>query len=539
MKKLSIITAVHNQLEYNRLFFESLKRHTFHPYELIIIDNASHDGSAEFFEQTGAIVIRNTKNLCYACAQNQGLQKASGEYVAFLNNDIYLSNAWDRALINYLEEYGLDAISPCGIETMESAPATRRFMRRWRRINAMQRLRAAAGIRYTAHDLHRLVKLMYGSWETFTEKRRREFARFLYPGISGNAVLARKKLFETIGPWNTAVTAPDWDLQLRLVKAQSENGAVRQCMIAGDVFVHHFIRATFRASPKPRGCQHACNDIAETYGKKDLTYLQRPAASVIIAVHNRPDFLEKVFASLSNQTMGNFEIVVADDGSGPEIAALVNEWRKRFRYPVAHVRQEHRGFRKTIIANRAVVRSRSDYLCFIDGDSVLHHRFLESHLVGRRVHTVLSGRRVMLSQELTEKLTVADISSRSIEKLSFLRGGAEKNSIRYALRLPGVPAVENLFNKEYWVLGSNFSVYKGDYYAINGYDESLTGRGLEDNNLCARFKRKGINVKTITREAIQYHLFHSSVPIAHDAAMIRRYGHPDHFWAEKGIIEKL
>ncbi|HUI92891.1 MAG TPA: glycosyltransferase [Chitinivibrionales bacterium] len=537
MKKLSIVTAVHNQLEYSRLFFESLKRHTVHPFELIIIDNASHDGSAEFFEHAGATVLRNKKNLCYACAQNQGLQHASAEFVAFLNNDICLSNAWDKTLIEYLDEYKLDAISPCGIETMESESATRRAMRRWRRINALQRLRAAAGIRYTAHDLARLVRLMYGSWDRFTEKRRREFTRFLYPGISGNAVVARRALFEKLGPWNTEVSAPDWDLQLRLVKAQSETGAARQCMIAGDVFVHHFIRATFRASPAPHGCLHACTDITGHYAKKDLVYLRRPAVSVIIAVHNRPDFLEKVFASLANQTVRDFEVVVADDGSGPEIAALVKQWQGRFGHPVGHVRQEHRGFRKTIIANRAVAASRSDYLCFIDGDSVLHHRFLESHLVNRRVHAVLSGRRVMLPRALTESLTLADITGRRVEKLSFLRRRVEDGSIKYAVRLPGLPRAENLFGKEYWILGSNFSVYKGDYYAVNGYDETLTGRGLEDNNLCARFKRRGLHVRTITREAIQYHLFHSSEPIPHDRAAIQKYGHPDHYWAEKGIVQ--
>ena len=49
MKKLSIITAVHNQIEYNRLFLESIEENTFNPYDLIIIDNASHDGSGRLF----------------------------------------------------------------------------------------------------------------------------------------------------------------------------------------------------------------------------------------------------------------------------------------------------------------------------------------------------------------------------------------------------------------------------------------------------------------------------------------------------------
>ena len=50
MTKLSIITAVHNQLAVNQWYVEHLKRCTQEPYELIIIDNASTDGSAEFFD---------------------------------------------------------------------------------------------------------------------------------------------------------------------------------------------------------------------------------------------------------------------------------------------------------------------------------------------------------------------------------------------------------------------------------------------------------------------------------------------------------
>ena len=45
-----------------------------------------------------------------------------------------------------------------------------------------------------------------------------------------------------------------------------------------------------------------------------------PQLALIIAVYQRPDFLERVFTSLDNQTLRNFEVVLADDGSGPEIA---------------------------------------------------------------------------------------------------------------------------------------------------------------------------------------------------------------------------
>ncbi len=542
MKKLSIITAVHNQIEYNRLFFESLRRYTHYSYELIIIDNASRDGSADFFEQGGATVIRNGANLCYGCSQNLGLERATSDYVAFLNNDLFVSSGWDKALIDRLERYDLDVISPCGIETMESPHRTRHMMRRWRRVNAMQRLRASSGMHYTAHHLRRLVQKMYGDWDAFTEARRSSFRGFLYPGISGNAVMAKRSAFDTIGTWISAVAAADWDLQLRLVKAQSEMGRPRQCMIAGDVFVHHFIRASFRARPVPRGCDHAFVAIADHYPKKDLVYLNKPAMSVIIAVHDCPDFLEKVFAGLHNQTLADFEIVVADDGSGPAIAETIAAWQGRFRYPIAHEWQEHRGFRKTLVANRAAVRSRSDYLCFIDGDSIPHHRFLHSHFVNRRVGTVLSGRRVMLDRDLSAALTQQDVTSRRLERMSFWLHHAEYGSHKNGMRAPLVAALEDGWRgargKNYSILGSNFSVFKGDFYRVNGYEEAIVGRGLEDNSLSNRFTLAGIRVRTVARTALQFHLFHESKPSPHDSDTIARYGRPKAFWAEKGIAKQ-
>jgi len=46
--KISIITAVYNQLAMNQIYWENLKKNTQHPFELIVIDNASTDASADF-----------------------------------------------------------------------------------------------------------------------------------------------------------------------------------------------------------------------------------------------------------------------------------------------------------------------------------------------------------------------------------------------------------------------------------------------------------------------------------------------------------
>src|ERR1041384_689274 len=131
---LSIITAIHNQLAMNKLFYSSLQKYTHHPFELIIIDNHSTDGSADFFRSKGAHVIYNDHNYSYPYCQNQGIRSAKFEYLAFLNNDLVVSPSWDKRLIETLNANGLQVITTCGIERLEEPKETTKIQRRWKAI---------------------------------------------------------------------------------------------------------------------------------------------------------------------------------------------------------------------------------------------------------------------------------------------------------------------------------------------------------------------------------------------------------------------
>jgi hypothetical protein len=91
--------------------------------------------------------------------------------------------------------------------------------------------------------------------------------------------------------------------------------------------------------------------------------------------------------------------------------------------------------------------------------------------------------------------------------------------------------------RHYGILGANFSLYRGDYYRINGYDERIIGRGLEDDNLANRFRVAGLRIRTMSRRAIQYHLFHCADPIPHSAEVIKRMGTPAKAWSSFGLIK--
>jgi GT2 family glycosyltransferase len=76
--------------------------------EIIVADNGSTDGSAEFAEQHGARVLRLGTNLGFAAAVNRGIDAARSEWVAILNNDVTLDNAWLATLVETAEREGAD-----------------------------------------------------------------------------------------------------------------------------------------------------------------------------------------------------------------------------------------------------------------------------------------------------------------------------------------------------------------------------------------------------------------------------------------------
>jgi glycosyltransferase involved in cell wall biosynthesis len=90
--------------------------------------------------------------------------------------------------------------------------------------------------------------------------------------------------------------------------------------------------------------------------------------SIIVATYNRPDALDAVLRSLSAQTDRDFEIIVADDGSGAETGRLVGTWVNRTSIAVKHVWHEDKGFRLAEIRNRAIRVSDGSYCIFLDGD---------------------------------------------------------------------------------------------------------------------------------------------------------------------------
>ena len=103
-------------------------------------------------------------------------------------------------------------------------------------------------------------------------------------------------------------------------------------------------------------------------------------ATIIAAFYNRIDFLKLVLAGLERQTEKNFELIIADDGSSENVVREINKIIPVHSFPIKHIWQEDKGFRKNKILNKAITESESDYLIFVDADCVPHRSFIEGHL---------------------------------------------------------------------------------------------------------------------------------------------------------------
>jgi glycosyltransferase involved in cell wall biosynthesis len=247
--------------------------------------------------------------------------------------------------------------------------------------------------------------------------------------------------------------------------------------------------------------------------------LSSPNLSLIIAVFNKPENLRLVLAACARQSFTDFEVIIADDGSGPEIKHVVSEAQRLYSFPIAHLWHEDRGWRKNAMLNNAIRASTAGYLVFIDGDCLPSKHFLLDHWIEREHNKVLMGRRVETSERWSRTLTMEKIRSGAFERYGRREwmDGLMGRSLRVedGIRIPSKLLRRLLLRTVRGMLGSNFSVAKEHLVAINGFDETYDGPGCgEDSDPQYRLSLIGVTGKSLRNLAIQYHLWHPLRPVS-------------------------
>ncbi|NOX17365.1 MAG: glycosyltransferase [Chlorobi bacterium] len=239
--------------------------------------------------------------------------------------------------------------------------------------------------------------------------------------------------------------------------------------------------------------------------------------SLIISIYDKIEYLKIVLAGCETQTEKNFEIVLADDGSNFETVSEIEALSRKIKIPVKHVRQEDRGFRKNRILNEAIKASSGDYLIFIDGDCVPHPAFVREHLEYAGKKVCLTGRRVNLSKEFTNLLTPEKIKNKFIEKYFYkliIDGVFGKSfDVEKGIYLKNEFLRKEINKKKRGILGCNFSLFKEDMLAINGFDKRYEAPSVgEDSDVQFRLELNGVEIKSLNNIAVQYHLYHKLQP---------------------------
>ena len=241
------------------------------------------------------------------------------------------------------------------------------------------------------------------------------------------------------------------------------------------------------------------------------------SVSVIISFYNHIHYLKLLLAGFDRQTFKDFEVIIADDGSRKQVVQQIEEIMNDYSFPIRHLWQEDKGFRKNKIYNTAIMAASSDFLIFIDGDCIPHKDFVKEHYLNKEPNCCATGRRVNLSGKITIRLTPAKVRKGFLDKsLGLLFYDSMVNTTDSAEKGIYLRSrfLRKLINKKSrGLLGCNMSIHKEDILAINGFDERYEAPSIgEDTDIQYRLELAGVKIKSLNNIAVQYHLYHKLLP---------------------------
>ncbi len=247
--RVSLVIPVYNQLVHTMQCLESILRLPDKGDEIIVVDNASTDGTPGYLKGVGVTVITNTTNLGCAKAWNQGIRASRGDAIGILSNDIVLTPGWLPALLRFMERTGHGIVSPA----MREGPLD--------------------------YELDRYAAEFTAACKTATRS-----------GLLGPCMLVRREVFDKAGLFDEGFSyggCEDVDFLWQAQKAGITAG------VTGAAFIHHFGMVTQKAVKKSE---------TSTYATQNLAYFQRKWGRTV-----RGNWLQRRLASLRDRWMERME----------------------------------------------------------------------------------------------------------------------------------------------------------------------------------------------------------------------------------------
>lgn len=242
----SIVILSYNTYTMTKLCIESIRRYT-EPgtYEIIVIDNASTDGSVDYLRQQNDIkCIFNNKNLGFPKGCNQGIAVAKGTEILLLNSDTIVTPRWISQLREAL--YSKEDIGATGCVTNNCS--------NWQSIDS-------------EYDSLMQLETFADRFNKSDEKKWISFFRLV-----GFCMLIKKSVIDKIGMLDENFSPgnlEDDDYSFRIREAGYK------LLLCRDTFIHHFGNGSFSRSMDQNDYEEKKKRYEELLAKNEIYFCQK------------------------------------------------------------------------------------------------------------------------------------------------------------------------------------------------------------------------------------------------------------------------
>lgn len=241
--------------------------------------------------------------------------------------------------------------------------------------------------------------------------------------------------------------------------------------------------------------------------------------SFIVLTYNRTDALLAVLRSLARQCGTEHEVLIADDGSNEAQVRMLRQRCPAFKCAVRHVWHADTGFTAAAARNLSAHHSSGDYLVFLDGDCVPGPSFVKAHSRLAEQACFVNGSRVLLSEQLTRRVVSQELDLLD-QSWAFWISARLKGDSNKLLHVLGWPMSWFRVQQGFvWkgIRSCNLAVWRKDFLAVNGFDETFEGWGHEDADLVLRLSHAGVRRKNGFWATEVYHLWHREQQRHHES----------------------
>jgi GT2 family glycosyltransferase/glycosyltransferase involved in cell wall biosynthesis len=506
--KVSVIIPVFNQLTLTLQCLDALRTTltTETSCEIIVIDNASTDGTDVSLKTQPIRYFRNHENLGFATACNQGARAARGEFLLFLNNDTIPRPGWLQPLVQAL---ATGEAQVCGARLLYPDGRCQH-----------------AGIAFDDRGLgYHIFANFPGDAPAVMERRPMQ-------AVTGACLAIGKELFTELEGFDEGFRNGFEDVDLCL-RAGARGKQI--LYLPESVVIHYAEQSTGRKDHDLPNMQRffsrwqgkiRCDD-QELYrrfgfssqregdGRIIVTPLAKaaPAVSIIIPLFNQAQLTRNCLAALERQTpAGLYEVILVDNGSTDATAELLATWNGT----AAILRNpDNRGF--AAACNQGARAATGRFLLFLNNDTEVMANWLQP-LIACLDHDPLAaaaGSKLLYPDGTIQHAGVIVVDDQTT--------GDPLLAKHQYLGLPAEHPPANRRAQVQALTAACLLVRRDAFSAVGGFDEGYWN-GYEDVDLCFKLAAQG------------WHLIYEP------ASVVRHYeskSGPERFRRARQNIERL